>query len=74
MVLLNKTTYSATNAAFNLKVPQLDLHPCFKEFETYMRDVNKSPSYLFVSTTDADSKTPAEKTDVNMDMEVDSPK
>lgn len=72
MVLLNSRTYKATNAAsnpaFNLKVPQLDLHPCFKEFENFMRDVNKSPSDLFVSTPSAD--TPTEQADSNLSVDL----
>jgi hypothetical protein len=71
MVLLNSRTYKATsttsNPAFNLKVPQLDLHPCFKEFENFMRDVNKSPSDLFVSTS-ADTST--EQADPNLSVDL----
>ena len=53
MVLLNTTARSSNNSAFNLNVPKMDMHPCFKGYEAYMRDVEKDTACLFTNTPSA---------------------
>ena len=53
MVLFNTVSYNANNQAFNLNVPKMDMHPCFKGYEAYLRDVEKDTSCLFVNTPQA---------------------